>query len=88
MWSGYDAICGVSGQASRSFQTVFPELSDKVQTTENILPKELIVKQTVQPQTDMPSDGAVKILSVGRFCDAKTLTTCRISAAVWWRTAT
>lgn len=71
MWSGYDAICGVSEQASRSFQTVFPELSDKVQTTENILPKELIVKQTVQPQTDIPSDGAIKILSVGRFCDAK-----------------
>lgn len=71
MWSGYDAICGVSEQASRSFQTVFPELSDKVQTTENILPKELIVKQTVQPRTDIPSDGAIKILSVGRFCDAK-----------------
>lgn len=71
MWSGYDAICGVSEQASRSFQTVFPELSDKVQTVENILPKELIAKQAEQPQTDMPSDGAVKILSVGRFCDAK-----------------
>lgn len=71
MWSRYDAICGVSEQASRSFQTAFPELSDKIQTVENILPKELIVKQTVQPQTDIPSDGAVKILSVGRFCDAK-----------------
>ena len=71
MWSGYDAICGVSEQASRSFQTVFPELSDKVQTTENILPKELTAKQAERPQTDMPSDGAVKILSVGRFCDAK-----------------
>ena len=71
MWSGYDAICGVSEQASRSFQTALPELSNKVQTVENILPKELIVKQTVQPQTDMPSDGAIKILSVGRFCDAK-----------------
>lgn len=71
MWSGYDAICGVSEQASRSFRTVFPELSDKIQTVENILPKELIAKQAEQPQTDMPSDGAVKILSVGRFCDAK-----------------
>lgn len=71
MWSGYDAICGVSEQASRSFQTALPELSNKVQTAENILPKELIRKQAVQPQTDMPSDGEIKLLSVGRFCDAK-----------------
>lgn len=71
MWSGYDAICGVSEQVSRSFQTAFPELSDKIQTVENILPRELTAKQAEQPQTDMPSDGAVKILSVGRFCDAK-----------------
>ena len=71
MWSGYDTICGVSEQASRSFQTAFPELSDKIQTVENILPRELTAKQAEQPQTDMPSDGAFKILSVGRFCDAK-----------------
>ncbi len=71
MWSGYDAICGVSEQGSRSFRTVFPELSNQVQTVENILPKELIAKQAEQPQTDIPSDGAIKILSVGRFCDAK-----------------
>ena len=42
MWSGYDAICGVSEQSAESFQTVFPELAGKVQTIENILPKELI----------------------------------------------
>ena len=71
MWSGYDAICGVSEQASRSFQTAFPELSDRVQTVENILPKELTAKQTEQPRTDMSSDGTIKLLSVGRFCDAK-----------------
>lgn len=71
MWSRFDVICGVSEQASRSFQTAFPELSDQVQTVENILPKELTAKQAEQPQIDMPSDGAIKILSVGRFCDAK-----------------
>lgn len=71
MWSKYDAICGVSEQASKSFQTAFPELAGKVRTIENILPKELICKQTEEPQTDMSSDGSVLILSVGRFCDAK-----------------
>ena len=71
MWEGYDAICGVSEQASRGFQAVFPELAGKVQTIENILPKELICKQAAAPQTDLPSGGAKILLSVGRFCEAK-----------------
>lgn len=71
MWEGYDAICGVSEQASRGFQAVFPEFAGKVQTIENILPKELICKQAAAPQTDLPSGGAKILLSVGRFCEAK-----------------
>lgn len=71
MWEGYDAICGVSEQASRGFQAVFPELAGKVQTIENILPKELICKQAAALQTDLPSGGAKALLSVGRFCEAK-----------------
>lgn len=71
MWGKYDAICGVSEQASKSFQTAFPELAGKVQTIENILPKELICNQAEEPQTDMLSDGSTTLLSVGRFCDAK-----------------
>lgn len=70
MWEGYDAICGVSEQVTRGFQTVFPELADKVQTVENILPQALIRAQAALPQTDMPADGAA-LLSVGRFCEAK-----------------
>ena len=71
MWSGYDAICGVSEQSAESFQTVFPELAGKVQTIENILPKELIHEQTEAPQNDMPSEESISLLSIGRFCDAK-----------------
>lgn len=71
MWGKYDAICGVSEQASKGFQTAFPELAGKVQTIENILPKELICKQAEEPQTDMPSEEGIVLLSVGRFCDAK-----------------
>lgn len=71
MWSGYDVISGVSEQASRSFQAAFPELSQRVQTIENTLPRELICKQADMPQADMISDGEIKLLSVGRFCDAK-----------------
>ena len=71
MWSGYDAICGVSEQASKGFQAVFPELAGKVQTIENILPKELICRQAAEHQTDMSADGTISLLSVGRFCEAK-----------------
>ena len=71
MWGKYDTICGVSEQASKSFQTAFPELAGKVQTIENILPKELIYKQAQELQADMPADGSIVLLSVGRFCDAK-----------------
>ena len=71
MWSGYDTICGVSEQVSRGFQTSFPELADKVRTIENILSKGLIDAQAREIQTEMKSDGAVSLLSVGRFCDAK-----------------
>lgn len=71
MWDKYDAICGVSERASKSFQAAFPELAGKVQTIENTLPKELIYKQAEDPQTDMPADGSIVLLSVGRFCDAK-----------------
>lgn len=70
MWEGYDAICGVSEQASKSFQTAFPELAGKVQTVENILPKELICRQAEESQAEMPSD-RISILSVDRFCEAK-----------------
>ena len=71
MWGGYDAVCGVSERASESFQTAFPELAQRVRTVENILPRELTVKQAAIPQTDMPAGNGISLLSVGRFCEAK-----------------
>lgn len=71
MWSGYDVICGVSEQTSKSFQMTFPELAGKVRTIENILPKELINRQAQEWNDDMLLNGSISILSVGRFCVAK-----------------
>ena len=72
MWGRYDAICGVSEQASEGFRRTFPELADRVQTIENILPQELTRRQAEEPQTEiMPCGDEIAILSVGRFCDAK-----------------
>ena len=71
MWSKYDSICGVSYQTSKSFQTIFPEIAEKVQTIENILPSKLIVKQSCLKQDDMRSGNSISLLSIGRFCEAK-----------------
>ena len=71
MWSKYDSICGVSDQTSKSFQTIFPEIAEKVQTIENILPSKLIVKQSCLKQDDMRSGNSISLLSIGRFCEAK-----------------
>lgn len=71
MWSGYDAICGVSEFVSQGFQRTFPELAGKVCTIENILPRELTARQAEVPQNEIPPEGAISLLSIGRFCDAK-----------------
>lgn len=71
MWDQYDAICGVSEQVSAGFQAAFPELAEKVQTIENILPEKLICKQTEDFQSEiMPGDG-MSLLSIGRFTQQK-----------------
>ncbi len=71
MWREYDYICGVSDKVAAGFAATFPELADRVCTVENILPAALIRTQSEEPQQDMPPDGSIKLLSVGRFCDAK-----------------
>lgn len=71
MWGEYDRICGVSAQVSAGFAAAFPELADKVCTIENILPAALIRAQAELGQRDMPAGGEYRLLSVGRFCDAK-----------------
>ena len=62
MWEGYDAICGVSEQVTTAFDTEFPELSHLTGTVENILPQNLIERQSNNPQGE---------LSVGRFSEQK-----------------
>ena len=71
MWEGYDAICGVSEQASDAFQEVFPELSERVRTVENTLPQGLIESQAAEMQSDISAADSISLLSVGRFCEAK-----------------
>ena len=71
MWEGYDAICGVSEQVTTAFDTEFPELSHLTGTVENILPQNLIERQSNNPQGEMQKEKPFKLLSVGRFSEQK-----------------
>lgn len=67
-----DYIVGVSDQTVRTFIELFPELESKVIISENIISESFIKgeadKLDVSNEMD---DSCVKLLSIGRFCEAK-----------------
>ena len=73
MWGRYDTIASISGSVSRSFIAVFPSLAPKIISIENILPEKLIRMQATgrEVSEEMPQNGAIRLLSVGRYCTAK-----------------
>lgn len=73
MWSAYDKIIAISSSVRDAFLKKFPSLSDRVEIIENIHAAEFIKSQAQEFDVtdEMPEDGSVKFLSVGRFCDAK-----------------
>lgn len=68
-----DYIAAVSDQCAETFVSLFPQFEDRVITVENILSKEFILSEAekLDASSEMPNDGSIKLLSVGRFCDAK-----------------
>lgn len=73
MWSAYDVIVSISEQVSRSFLSVFPELADKLILIPHLLPVQSMKSQAeaFSAEGEMPEDGSIRLLSVGRFCKAK-----------------
>lgn len=73
MWSAYDTIVSISDKVTEAFLKKFPELADRIVMIENIHPAEFIKAQAEEfdVSSEMPDDGYVKFLSVGRFCEAK-----------------
>ena len=73
MWSAYDKIIAISESVEAAFLKKFPSLADRIEVIENIHPAEFIKAQANEFNVtdEMPDDGFVKFLSVGRFCDAK-----------------
>lgn len=73
MWGFYDYIASISQAVTTNFLKNFPQLEDKIVEIPNILPINLISKQADEFDVsgEMIDDGCIKLLSIGRYCDAK-----------------
>lgn len=72
MWSSYNSIISISDDVTKAFLTKFPSLTDKIVSIENILSKDFIYSQSelFKVSNEINYEG-LKLLSIGRFCDAK-----------------
>ena len=73
MWDSCDWIVNVSESCKAAFDKKHPKLAGKSIVMENILSKSFVMRQTtaLDVSAEMPDDGTVRLLSVGRFCAAK-----------------
>ena len=72
VWDSYDNVMSISPDVTKTFLQVFPSLKNKIVEMENILSADFIRKRADEfdASAELVGDG-VKILSVGRFCEAK-----------------
>lgn len=72
MWSKFDNIVSISDDVTRAFLSTFPSLENKIVKIENILSKDFVEEQAdlFNVKNEMTGD-SVKLLSIGRFCEAK-----------------
>lgn len=73
MWGSFDYIASISQAVTTNFLKNFPQLEDKIIEIPNILPVKLISKQADEFDVsgEMIDDGLIKLLSIGRYCEAK-----------------
>lgn len=71
MWSRYDRIASISDQCSKGFLKTFPMLRDRLVRIDNIVSPALICRQSKEEPPEKMDRGACKLLSVGRFTNAK-----------------
>lgn len=84
MWNKLDYIACVSENVKTSFDSVYPELTNKTIVIENILSSEFVKVQAnlFGVEREMPVDGHVRVLSVGRFCTAKAFDEAVVSCSI------
>lgn len=73
MWNGCDYAVNVSKQCKNAFDLYHPEKMDSSLIIENIKSERLIKEKAelFSAEQEIPNDGNIRLLSVGRFCSAK-----------------
>lgn len=72
VWSSYDNIISISGDVTKTFLEVFPQVSSKIVEIENILSSKFVRTRADEfDEKEEMKGNEVKLLSVGRFCEAK-----------------
>lgn len=77
VWNAYDHVISISSDVTKTFLQVFPSLSGKIVEMENILSPVFVRKRTElisenEVEKEIPQEeGVIRLLSVGRFCEAK-----------------
>ena len=73
VWQKYDYVASISGDVTNTFLQVFPTLAPKIVEIENILSSSFVRKRAELQNVDkeIRHEGAISLLSVGRFSDAK-----------------
>lgn len=68
-----DKVVTVSEECEKAFLEVYPDMKEKSLVVENCLSERIVSMRSKEfnAEAEMPSDGCVKILSVGRFSYAK-----------------
>lgn len=73
VWKKYDYVASISSDVTNTFLQVFPSLAPKIVEIENILSPAFVRKRAELKDVDkeIRHEGAITLLSVGRFSDAK-----------------
>lgn len=73
VWQKYNYVASISGDVTNTFLQVFPSLAPKIVEIENILSPSFVRKRAELQDVDkeIRHGGAITLLSVGRFSDAK-----------------
>lgn len=73
MWGMSDYVVTVSEECKDAFDKKHPYLTNRSIVIENILSKSLVTERSnaFTVENEMPNDGSIRLLSIGRFTNAK-----------------
>ena len=82
VWEAYDKIVSISADVTVSFLKAFPSLKEKIVEIGHFLPQDFIRERAREFSPHEMGYQGLKLLSIGRFCEAKRLDEMPYMAAV------